>query len=225
MSQKSLMFFDSFLARSMLVLCAVKSIVEFQVAGLRGYFPGHDDATDMGFGLGGLDALVQAAGAEDGFQPGIVDLVDDLGRGVERVGGHDDRPGFQDGKVGQHKLRAIGHADADAFALADAEAAQRGSQAVGLVSDFPVGGGFALEDQADALRAQPGGFIQEVEDRHGGIVEPGGHAGVVMGEPGFGGHAGSIADWGWRVKDRRNQPPFRLPHFEVLKWGETFAFE
>ena len=85
---------------------------------------GHDDAADIGFGLGGLDAFIQAAGAEDRFHPGVIDLVDDLGRGVERVDGDDNRPGFQDGKVGQHELRAVGHEDADAVTLADAETGQ-----------------------------------------------------------------------------------------------------
>ena len=61
---------------------------------------------------------------------------------------------------------------------------QRGGQAVGLGGHFPVGGCFTLEDQAGAFRAQPGGFIQEMEDRHGGIVEVVRHAGIVMGEPG-----------------------------------------
>ena len=32
---------------------------------------------------------------------------------------------------------------------------------------------FILEDQAGALRAEPGGLIQEMEDRHGGISRGG----------------------------------------------------
>ena len=159
---------------------------------MQRYVPGHDHPADAGGGLGGLDALVQTPGAENCFQPGVIDLVDDLGRGVERVDGHHHRPGFQDGKIGQHELRAVGHADADPVTFADAEAAQLRGQPVGSIGNFPVGGGFTLEDQADAFRAQPGGFVQEMEDRHGGIIEACRHTGIVMGEPGFGGHSKSI---------------------------------
>ena len=148
---------------------------------------------DIGFGLGGLEAFVKAAGAEDRFNAGVIDLVDDLGRGVERVDGHDNRPGFQDGKISQHELRAVGHADANAFALVNAEVVQIGSQVISLGCHFPVSACFAFEDQADALRAQPGGFIQQVEDWHGGVVEMRGHAGVVVLEPGTGGHLGEYS--------------------------------
>jgi len=64
------------------------------------------------------------------------------------------------------------------------------------------GGAVACPSSLGVRRAAaaPGGFVEEVEDRHGGIVKLRRHAGVVAGEPGFGSHACSIAGWEGSVK-------------------------
>ena len=50
---------------------------------------------------------------------------------------------------------------------------------VGLLGDLPVVECFILEDETGSLRAAPGGFIQEVEDRDGGVVEVGRNTRIV----------------------------------------------
>ena len=151
-----------------------------QIVSSEGRFTGHDHPADTGVRSGGLDALIQTFDAENGFQSGVIDLVHDLGRSVERVDGHHHCTGFQDGKIGQHEFRAVGHANSDPFAFADAETAQPRRHPVCLIGNLLVGAGFTLVDQADAFRAQPGGFVQEVKDWHFGVIKMCWHTGIIM---------------------------------------------
>ncbi len=145
---------------------------------------GHHQPPQAGLGLDALDQVVEVAHHQHDLDAGVVQLVLDLARRIQRVGGDDDAAGLEDGVEGHHELRRVRHEDPYRVALLYPEGRQAGRQAIGQLVHFGVGHDVAFEDRAGAAPVGSGGGFQEMMERDGRHVDMVGNAGVVALQPG-----------------------------------------
>jgi hypothetical protein len=97
----------------------------------------------------GGDALLQRVGEvlddDDGLGAGVLQLVLQLARRVQRVDVHHHEAGAQDGGHGHRVLRHVGHHDGDAVALGQAQALQVGGEGAAQRIGLAVGDVLAHE--------------------------------------------------------------------------------
>ena len=93
----------------------------------------------LGLRLDFLDRVVEIAHHQHDLDAGIVDLVLDLARAVERIGRHHHPAQLQDSKICHHKLRRVGHENPHPVALLHTQLRQPGSQAIGEIVHLLVG--------------------------------------------------------------------------------------
>jgi len=140
------------------------------------------------------DALLQRVGEvlddDDGLGAGVLELVLQLARRVQRVDVDHHQAGAQDGGHGHRVLRHVGHHDGDAVALGQAQALQVGGEGVAQGIGLAIADFLAHEAVGRAVRVLAEALFHQLDER--GVlrrVDVGRHAGRIGTEPGTVHHA------------------------------------
>ena len=145
---------------------------------------GDDDLLDGGLRLNGLDDGRQGVEGDDGANAGVDEQRQQFGGGVCRVQIDDDGAAPEHGERGHEVLRAVRQHDADAVALADAEAGQRIREPVRPHLDVAVGEGGAQKDGGGTVRDVHVGGVEDLPEGPLRIGDAGWNPVVVVSQPG-----------------------------------------
>ncbi|MPM50777.1 hypothetical protein SDC9_97520 [bioreactor metagenome] len=115
------------------------------------------------------DACLQRGGKvlhnDDGLGPGVLELVLQLSRCIERVHVHHHETGAQDGRHGHWILRHVGHHDGNAVALVQAQRLQIRRQLTALGVGLGVGDVLAHEAVGRAAGIFPESLLHQLDQR------------------------------------------------------------
>ena len=145
---------------------------------------GDDDLAQRGVAAHRGDGGVRPVQADADRRAAVLQLVAQLGLGVQRVVLHDDGAEAQRGVGGDDVLRAVRQHDRDAVALADAEVPERGGEPVDRVLELAVRHRRAEEGERRLRRERGRGVVEQPGQRDDREVVVGRDALGVARQPG-----------------------------------------
>ena len=143
-----------------------------QQASQKSFQPGQigfDVTDDHGFHIGALDGFfggrikLRMIHAEQGLGSGILELVVELGGGVERVAGDTNRARFEDSEINGRVVGQIGKKNGDPVSLANAFGMQEIGNPVCRVLDLGKGAGRIVENRIRLVGIILDGFVYKIE--------------------------------------------------------------
>jgi hypothetical protein len=152
----------------------------------------HDHAADRRVGLHRLEPLVERGEDDRHARAGAREHGAELVVRVRRVHGRDDAAGEPGAELRDDELRHVRQEERHPVAGAHAAGLERAAERLRLAQQRAVARHRALEPQRRGVRPLPRLPAHEVDERLGRVRgERRGHAGVVVREPGPGGHGSS----------------------------------
>ena len=143
-----------------------------------------DDMLDRGLRQHLLHGVREVFEHDNGFGAGILELVFQLARSVERVDVHHRIARAQHGRGGHRILQHVRHHQRDARALLETLALQIGGKRHRHLVEIAVGDRLVHADERLAVRELGEAFFQQFDQRRVlGDIDIGGHAGRILLEP------------------------------------------